>query len=349
MSRFFSNWRYHYGRPKNSPLTPEDLTNFMKHTIHIWNQIQKSGMYAELMWLRDKKVALDWLNFFISLGAKVRFGAEEEAEVWWVEATLDEKSKKQLYYALQSFAIDVIFAVNKLVQRCFNEPEEKDKTRVMVTLNPVLGDIFNCYGFGLINPKNGNVYITLPKKNYWSTDYRRSGLVKYLNKWAEIFRDGLEQMTREDIEKELLEQDKAMLAAEEHVKKCKVLNEKCIYKPLVETDWCDIPEKYVLGPLSKQQCFDLNEILRHMEAQLNAKKYGNPYPQVPSDPFNREPFTQEELESFWETARMVDVRHKYPKLDRYISALQLGQMPTPSADGYWEDQSMRKVIEVLYG
>jgi len=334
-------WRYNYARPKNAPLTPDDLCHFMTHLIKVWRQLKK-GTTITLNFLRHPKVAKDWLNFFASFGALVSMDGSIMYEFWTVEANMSPQVRKQLYHTLQSFAVDIIVVCERFASH------HQYETKALVELNPALGDLFNCYGFGLINPKTGKVWITLPKKDYWNTDFRRSWLKQNFNEWTKEFNLGLREYAEEQKRKEEEERLQKPDLSEEELTQCAVWNEKCAYKPLLEDDWCGVRPKHFVGPLTDQQCFDLIELLSHLEAQLTTTKYENPYPQVPSDPFNRKPFPKEDLELFWDKARVLDVRQDFPKLARYIAAVQLNDVPPFTPDGSWEGNNLEKVVQILH-
>ncbi len=79
---------------------------------------------------------------------------------------------------------------------------------------------------------------------------------------------------------------------------CMKFNHTCNYTPIAMDDWCDHEERLIYGPDQRGKCFDAEELLAHFEAKLQATKYGNPYPQYPTDPWTREAISLADLEEF---------------------------------------------------
>ena len=74
------------------------------------------------------------------------------------------------------------------------------------------------------------------------------------------------------------------------------------------------------GPDAKRRCFDAMELLQHFESSLTSSKYGNPFPQYPTDPFSREPFTLNQLEEFLSFCQDsgIDVNSVAPTFARFV-------------------------------
>jgi len=109
------------------------------------------------------------------------------------------------------------------------------------------------------------------------------------------------------------------------VERCGIMNAHCRYQPLDLDDWCEHDPKHYYGPDADGKCFDLSELVRHVESQLLSPKYGNPYP---SDPFSREPFTVAELEIIVQSAIANGVVIP-PVLNRFVTFL----LRHPELDG----------------
>ena len=134
--------------------------------------------------------------------------------------------------------------------------------------------------------------------------------------------------------------------------KCKNRNEEtvCLYKPLSTDDWCDIEEKNYYDAEDQDgtftRCFDIMELLQHFETQLKTTKYGNPYPQAPSDWNNRKVFKVEQLLEIYKRAKDLEVNEDFPTFRDLISAMLNGKLHV--RDGLdWTNDERMSVIEAL--
>jgi hypothetical protein len=111
---------------------------------------------------------------------------------------------------------------------------------------------------------------------------------------AEEIKTNLDKAVKKSQKEEQKRQEERQYT-ESKKEKCFPMNEKCVYTPLDMEDWCEHEEEFYYGPDEDRRCFDLFELLTHFENQLGSEINGNPFPQYPSDPFNRQLFSYEEL------------------------------------------------------
>jgi hypothetical protein len=122
--------------------------------------------------------------------------------------------------------------------------------------------------------------------------------------------------------------------------RCSFFNEKCLYTPLIENDWCSVPEPFIKGPDKDGKCFSLKELLRHIEECLETFRY----------PFNwntREKFTIEDLLSIAEASEKAGLMIKGSLLNNLLEGIEQGFLPLEEYDGS-KELDREKALMILH-
>ncbi len=101
-----------------------------------------------------------------------------------------------------------------------------------------------------------------------------------------------------ELEEEEMRRKRARRQSDPKTVKCMHMNQTCQYTPLDLEDWCEHDENLYYGPDSQNRCWDAEELLKHFESQMLTEKYGNPFPQYPTDPWTRQLIPLVELVMF---------------------------------------------------
>jgi hypothetical protein len=128
--------------------------------------------------------------------------------------------------------------------------------------------------------------------------------------------------------------------------KCEEWGARCAYTPLDMEDWCEHDDRFYYTIDGADRCFDATELAQHFESQLTMTKYGNPYPQHPTDPWNRVPLSYDELGAFARFCKTagLDLNGIAPTFSRFMRFLAAGDVREKIGKAF-DQNFMERVIE----
>jgi hypothetical protein len=138
-------------------------------------------------------------------------------------------------------------------------------------------------------------------------------------------------------------------ASDPHIQKCEQWSARCAYSPLDLEDWCEHDDRLYYSLNGFEKCFDAEELARHFDSQLTAENNGNPYPQHPSDPWNKVPLTFEELVSFahfCEEEAGLNLNELTPTFARFLAFMVTGDAPGHIGRPF-QQKFMERVIDAV--
>ncbi len=152
------------------------------------------------------------------------------------------------------------------------------------------------------------------------------------------------------LEEEEAQRLRSRRQSDPRIAQCSNMNKVCRYTPLDMEDWCEHDANLYYGPDEVGKCFDASELLRHFESQMTSTKYGNPYPQYPTDPWTREAISLKLLlafASFCEN-RGVSLIGEAPTFKRFLDLLvSRPEMDMAPIQGRWLQEVVDKVVGEL--
>ncbi len=330
-------WKKKLARDKSlNTIKKEHLYDFLEKAGHTLVNVSKKEDFCRFP---GKNYAEDWAYLFQRLGANVVI---HDCGDYPYTGSFCVK----FLHRPQLFVQDLAQTLNGMLIPWANEYNKFIKSTsdsappylYLVALPEELVEFFPSYQF-----PSGSTLIVAEKRGGWES-------------WvlATQFNDLVKKYTPKDL-KPLLRS----LSAEEKRRKgsrdkklssstlrnCQKLNDVCTYKPLTSDDWCDVSRANI--ERFENRCFDLEELLAHFEAGLDAQKYGNPFPKPPSDPFTRVVFSSDELQQIRKSQARAKLVATYDKTSRFVDLHIKGILPLPAEATEWTPEERLFVISQL--
>ena len=131
--------------------------------------------------------------------------------------------------------------------------------------------------------------------------------------------------------KRLDEEEEARKMARTENAPCEEFNRECSTRPLLVTDWCDVPLQNIIK--KNDICFDVEELLHSFESGFNTEVHGYPTPQYPNNPFNRVPYSLQDIRDTLKAGEKVGLDSQFPVLKRFLNKIDDGTLDAILYDG----------------
>lgn len=287
----------------------------------------------------DRNQAYDFMLFCSDLGAVTSFGREAGQYVVQINAA------HGIIWGINIVGLDLFIPLIDELLAGIRRAKNSGLREFRIATDPKLGELFPAFGFreSEIQPVHiGSLTESTFERHLQTLIRWKKRLITYDHIMDEARPDDAKKYAYDVKSK----QWKPKVAEVKH-ERCKNLNTLCTYGPLVGSDWCDVDEKYVIGPNDNKMCYEIREILTAIEYQLGYEnEYEEAEPQIPTDPHTRKPFTIPELAYFWVVAGNLDVRKTFPLFSAYVEAAVEGEVSNPG--GPWTAEDQREILDILY-
>ncbi len=325
-------WKKKLARDKSlKTMTKHDLYGFLNTAGYTLVDLAQSVNSCPF---HNREYAEDWAYLFQRLGANVTMHKCGSEGAFCVE----------FLHRPQQFIQDLALTLAQCLlpwasdYSAFIKKEERDGKPLpyvyLVTFPEELVELFPSYKF-----PSASTLIVAKEGRPWTFETDIKNLVKKYT--PKDLKPLLRSLSAEENRRKS-SRDKKLSSST--LRNCQKLNDVCTYKPLTSDDWCDVSRANI--ERFENRCFDLEELLAHFEAGLDAQKYGNPFPKPPSDPFTRVVFSSDELQDIRKSQARAKLVTTYDKTSRFVDLHIKGTLPLPTTTE-WTTEERLFVISKL--